>query len=925
MLYCQSEGIESKEKGEVETMRTKRGFQLYTGMWLLAVLLLVVMLLWNVGDARIINYSGLVRGATQRLVKEEMNGKPDDGLIVRLDGIIYDLQTGRGDYNLAKNNDRVFQKQLSELNQIWKEIKDEISAVRSGNTSNERLYDLSQEHFELADQLVLQAEKNSNHKLISFISVYFVILLLSIVVFVIVNNRNQKKLKTAAFTDKLTGLQNRAGFEAAASNLLRQQSKRKFVIVAFDIDNFKIINDSVGYIQGDELLRALASTLKSWKDENYQCARLDADDFILMAEAKDSLIPELQDILEHTTKAQGFLEPFGDVGFTYGVYQIQNNTELIKTIMDKAKMAHKAAKAAANQSLVWYDEHLLEKLTQERRLKELLQHALVNQEFELYLQPRVELSERRIVGAEALVRWELPGQGTLYPDSFIPLFEENGSIANLDFYMLKKVCSYLHERRELGRELFPVSVNFSRVTLYQQTFYETFHSIVDQYKIPYDCIEIEVTESAFNDIADSVLEMLNKLDEEGFPIAMDDFGSGYSNMNLLGSLPLQIIKLDKVFLQETDIHDRVKGIIICAVELAHTMGVQIVCEGAESEQHVSFLQEIGCDFAQGYYFAKPIPQKAFDQKYPVFEKRIPLPPRHMTRSGISMVPNWEKRSKRMFEEVLAETYPGFLSLRNEQHQIVYLNQNFRDWIAKYTDVDPLGKTNIDLAAIVPENVADTFMQCHDGSLDLQKDETNLTGVKKLLEFKGAAGTNEPSQYFDALKYWVVLDGAKYIFTVAYDVTELYQEDMFNLQNALTDSLTGAQNRRYLETHFEQFHGHYAAIFDLDHFKAVNDLEGHIMGDKILRDFVNFIREQISGVMAMIRLGGDEFLAIFQSGETADDILESLKQARSRYEAARAQHSSLSFSMGVSLLGEQMDAALDELDKLMYEDKHRNHT
>ena len=157
------------------------------------------------------------------------------------------------------------------------------------------------------------------------------------------------------------------------------------------------------------------------------------------------------------------------------------------------------------------------------------------------------------------------------------------------------------------------------------------------------------------------------------------------------------------------------------------------------------------------------------------------------------------------------------------------------------------------------------------------------------------------------------------------MTELYQEDMFNLQNALTDSLTGAQNRRYLETHFEQFHGHYAAIFDLDHFKAVNDLEGHIMGDKILRDFVNFIREQISGVMAMIRLGGDEFLAIFQSGETADAILESLKQARSRYEAARVQHSSLSFSMGVSLLGEQMDAALDELDKLMYEDKHRNHT
>lgn len=903
-------------------MRTKRGFQLYTGMWLLAVLLLAVMLLWTVGDARIINYSGLVRGATQRLVKEEMNGMPDDELIARLDGIIYDLQTGKGDFGLTKSSDKEFQKQLSELNEIWGRIKDEIYSVRSGN-ADAGLYDLSQRHFEMADRLVMQAEQDSNHKLVNFILVYFLILFLSIAVFFIVNRRNQKKLETAASTDKLTGLLNRAGFESAAENMLRQQARSKFVIVSFDIDNFKIINDSIGYVQGDQLLCALALALKNWKSESYLCARLDADDFILLTEINDTVIPELQDILERTTKAQGFLEPFGGVGFTYGGYQIQNNGELIKTAMDKAKMAHKAAKAAADKSLVWYDGQLLEKLTRERKLQEQLQNALVSQEFELYLQPRVELSDLRIVGAEALVRWELPGQGTLYPDSFIPMFEENGSIADLDFYMLKKVCAYLHGRQEQGQELFPVSVNFSRVTLYRQAFYETFHSIVDQYEIPHDCIEIEVTESAFNDIADIVLQILNRLDEEGFPIAMDDFGSGYSNMNLLGSLPLRIIKLDKVFLQEADIHDRVKGIIICAVELAHTMGVQIVCEGAETEQHVNFLREIGCDFAQGYYFTRPIPQKAFDQKYPVFEQRIMLPPRRMVKSVNSMVPNWEKRSKRMFEEVLAETYPGFLSLRNEKHQIVYLNQNFRDWIAKYTDVDPLGKTNIDLAAIVPENVADTFMQCHDGSLDLQKDQGNLTGVKKLLEFKGAVGTNEPSQYFDALKYWVTLDGAKYIFTVAYDVTELYQEDMFNLQNALTDSLTGAQNRRYLEMHLEKFYGHYAAVFDLDHFKAVNDLEGHLIGDKVLRDFVNFIREQVPGVMAMIRLGGDEFLAIFQSGETADGVLESLRQARTRYEAAYRQHGNLSFSMGIGRLGEQIDVALGELDQLMYEDKHRN--
>lgn len=198
-------------------MKTKRGFQLYTGMWMFAVLLLAVMLLWNAGDARIINYAGLVRGATQRLVKEEMNGKPDDELIARLDGIIYDLQTGKGDYGLTKNSNKQFQKQLSELNGIWENMKDEINSVRSGSTSDVRLYDLSQQHFELADRLVMQAEQDSNHKLIGFILVYFFILFLSIVVFLIVNKRNQRKLETAISTDKLTGLLNRR-----ALNLLPQ-------------------------------------------------------------------------------------------------------------------------------------------------------------------------------------------------------------------------------------------------------------------------------------------------------------------------------------------------------------------------------------------------------------------------------------------------------------------------------------------------------------------------------------------------------------------------------------------------------------------------------------------------------------------------------------------------------------------------------
>ncbi len=613
-------------------MRTKRGFQLYTGIWLVAVLVLLLLLWRNVGDARIINYSGLVRGATQRLVKEEMNGQPDDALIHRLDGIIENLQTGKGEYNLVKNSDQEYQRQLSELKLVWERMKEEIYLVRSGAVSDRQLYELSQQHFEMADRLVLEAEQDSNRKLLSFIAVYFLVLLFSVLIFVMVNQHNQKTLEKTTSTDKLTGLLNRDGFEAAAAALLRQYGKRQYVIVEFDIDNFRVINNSIGFAQGDQLLYALASALLNWRENVCLCARIDADDFVLLAEKRDTLIPELEVVLERATREQHFIEPLGGVGFTFGAYQIPDNGEMIKAIMDKANTAHKTAKAQAHKSLVWYDEKLLQKLKKESSLKERLHYGLLNEEFKLYLQPRVELSNMRIVGAEALVRWEIPGNDILYPDAFIPLFEENGSIAELDFHMLRKVCLYLHRRRERGQELFPVSVNFSRVTLYQQAFYETFHGIVDQYDIPYDCIELEVTESAFNEIADAVLRMLSGLDDEGFPIAMDDFGSGYSSLNLLGRLPLRIIKLDKTFLREGDANESVKGIIICAVEVAHTMGVRIVCEGAEQAQHVAFLREIGCDYAQGYYFTKPIPQEAFDQKYPILEKRASLPQRRLSPS-----------------------------------------------------------------------------------------------------------------------------------------------------------------------------------------------------------------------------------------------------------------------------------------------------
>ncbi|RGZ00423.1 EAL domain-containing protein [Clostridium sp. AM58-1XD] len=213
------------------------------------------------------------------------------------------------------------------------------------------------------------------------------------------------------------------------------------------------------------------------------------------------------------------------------------------------------------------------------------------------------------------MRWRIPEYGLIAPDHFIPLFERNGSIADIDFYMMEKACEFIRYHIDTYGKEFCISVNFSRVTLYQQRFYPTVMELVERFRIPHHCIEMEVTESAFNGISEVMVNKITRLQEDGFLISMDDFGSGYSSLNLLDMLPIQVLKLDRGFLREYGVTEKAKNVISCVVELAHTLDIQVVCEGIETMEHLKLLQKIGCDYGQGFYFSKPIPQDEFIRKY----------------------------------------------------------------------------------------------------------------------------------------------------------------------------------------------------------------------------------------------------------------------------------------------------------------------
>ncbi|GKI14162.1 GGDEF-domain containing protein [Oscillospiraceae bacterium] len=590
-------------------MRKKHELLGYTSMWLVAVLVLIALLAQSVGDARIVNYSGIVRGATQKLVKEELNGQRDDALILRLDGIIDNLQTGRGEYQLNKSYSGAFQTELAELKSLWSDMKTEIDRVRVGEAGGQVLFEMSQRHFELADRMVMSAEEYADTKLIVSISFYLAVLLFSVVIYLTVGRRGRAAVEKSLYSDHLTGILNRAGFEAAADELLRRQPGGEYCLLEFDVDDFKFLNSTYGYELGNELLCALAGALSAAYHGAELCARLDADDFVVLAKRTGREQKTLLELLAQALRTPQLAGVGEFVSFTTGGYEAPAG-ERVQTMMDKVSLAHTSAKAAGRGCTAWYDARLLERIQQESQMNNRMARALEGGEFRLYLQPKYRLDNLEMYGAEALVRWDYPGRGLVYPDEFIPLFEGSGSIVKLDFYMLEQACIYLRQHIDSGGADFVVSVNFSRVTLYTQGFFAAVLDIVDKYRLPHRCVELEVTESAFNGIVEPVVDKLTALQQKGFSVSMDDFGAGYSSLNLLDKLPIQVLKLDKEFLRENSREERVKHVIAHVVELAHDLGIAVVCEGVETREQMEFLRAAGCDRAQGYYFSRPVPSEA---------------------------------------------------------------------------------------------------------------------------------------------------------------------------------------------------------------------------------------------------------------------------------------------------------------------------
>lgn len=397
-------------------------------------------------------------------------------------------------------------------------------------------------------------------------------------------------------------------FTDGALKLIRSHPDWKFALVQFDIARFKIINIQHGEEMGDELLRYILETLKSFCHRYQLFARLSADVFMILMpygtrEDIDLFIRELDKRLTAYPKM--------DYRIVYGVSLVETPVQNLRKYGDQAALARLANKKDAVHKVKYYDASMEENASLRKFVEDNMERALADREFKLYLQPKFSISANKIIGAEALVRWKHPQRGMMYPDQFIHVFEDNNFIVKLDYYMWEEVCRLLHGWSLQGKELIPVSVNVSRRHLNNDEFIHVLETLVDKYQVERRYLEIEITES----INDGKVMEVEKLKELGYTLLMDDFGSGYSTLNLLKDTMFDVIKIDRIFLQNFMESVRGKKIVEKIIEMTNEIGLDLVAEGVETLEQAEFLCHCGCDTAQGYYYEKPISEEDFVEKY----------------------------------------------------------------------------------------------------------------------------------------------------------------------------------------------------------------------------------------------------------------------------------------------------------------------
>lgn len=451
--------------------------------------------------------------------------------------------------------------------------------------------------------------------IILFLLVFSCIIIGLLATLLLFKSRTAQRIEKILYKDELTGLPNLNKFRLDATARLHAEKYNEFALIYVDVKQFKTFNDTFGFSEGNRILIAMAEVFQSELQEGELCARISADLFVLLLRHKD-----WETTAARTARMETRLDEWGhqitrnyQLILVFGVYvTVRGESRDLALMLDFASYAKRSAGMPHKSITVLYDETMRQEGLLQRMLADRMHLSLKDGEFVPYFQPKVDLVTGRLVGCEALARWNFPGKGLLLPERFLPFFEKNGFVTELDLYIYERVCQVQQEWKNTGLAILPVSCNFSRQHFNNPEFPARLTRIADAYNIAYANLELEVTESVFFGNIAQVQEHFICLRKLGFALAIDDFGTGYSSLSLLQQFAVDVMKLDRSFIQKGMHGVREQAVVRGAIQMAKDLSMRVICEGVETIEQEQVLRSMGCDHAQGYYYAPPMPRDEYE-------------------------------------------------------------------------------------------------------------------------------------------------------------------------------------------------------------------------------------------------------------------------------------------------------------------------
>lgn len=545
----------------------------------------------------------------------ELNLERDENVNEMVGILVYEYTTATNSYYLCTMFDEYFKVDRKELTDGWsllrsikvheddQEIMDRfIEGIQKGESATKttvRLY--NKNGAPIWYTITVQALRGLNNEVVRYLGT-------------LQNVNTEMEIKAEmeyrADYDSLTGLYNSNKFYRKADEIIHMNPEQKYVIIAVDIEKFRLINDRYGIEMGNRTLAALGKTIREVASRSTIGKRYQADIFSVLFpyETEQDIITYINQLSSRMAVQESLPTA---VSLVYGIYKIVDRDVPIRLMCDRARSVKRQVKGSVFTNYAVYDDVIRLKDRERAEIEEEMEDALRAGEFEMFLQPQVNLKDRVLCGAEALVRWRHPIKGVLVPAQFLDLFESNGFITKMDKFVWEEACKYLSELKARNIDI-PISVNISRAHVGNTALAETLEDLVKQYDIEPSRLELEITENLFIGDVDELFAQMDELKKRGFKILMDDFGSGYSSLNMLKTAPVDILKIDRFFLDEIMVTDRGKIIVESSIKMAKQLGLNVIAEGVETEEQFKFLRNVDCDIAQGYYFSRPIPISEFE-------------------------------------------------------------------------------------------------------------------------------------------------------------------------------------------------------------------------------------------------------------------------------------------------------------------------